>query len=176
MALLYLLSLSLLCSEPLLSQLVPTPRFSFERVSFGQTLQEVKSTLKGKTLLKYPTSLSPGLKTRTQDTTVFYEDTCFSSWVGVGLVFVKETKRLVSVAVLYKGVDPNSGETVLNLQREVERLWTAFRKRYGEKAAREQESLFGLVLSWDYAEVKIRMLRTAIPGPALFLAFEPQQP
>ncbi|MGH2568955.1 MAG: hypothetical protein ACRDGA_11500, partial [Bacteroidota bacterium] len=110
------------------------------------------------------------------DTTVYYEDTCFSAWVGVGLFFSKETKRLTAVGVTYTGVDPNSGETVPNLQREVERLWTAFRKQYGEKAAREQNKPFGLEVSWELEKGRIKMLKTTFPGQALFLQFEPPRP
>ncbi len=171
-----LLLITVLSFQLSFAQLVPSPRFSFERLSFGQTLQEVKKTLKGKVLLNYPTSLFPSGSRRPQDTTFIYEDTCFSAWVGVGLVFSKETKRLNAVAVMYTGVDPNSGETVPNLQREVERLWTAFRKRYGSGAAQEQNSPFGLELSWDHEKATVKMLRTDSPGHALFLKYEPPQP
>jgi hypothetical protein len=78
--------------------------------------------------------------------------------------------------VMYAGVNPNSGETVHNLEREIERLWNAFKKRYGEKTARKRDNPLGIELSWDYEKARISMLRSTLPKKALFLEYKPPQP
>lgn len=91
-------------------------------------------------------------------------------------MFPKKTERLAAITVMYIGVDPNSGKTIPSLQREVERLWTALRNRYGQRIAKEENTPFGVELSWVYPKATIKMLKTSFPKHALFLQYEPPQP
>jgi hypothetical protein len=158
---------------PSFGQTVQPSRFSFEQLSFGDSIVHVRRSLVGKQLSRGPRAIMP-FSPKIKDAVHYvYDDTCFGKWVGISLSFQGASKQLTYISVAFTGVNPTSGKNYRNVEELVNELWNRFFQRYGKADAMEDVPMLGKQATWRKPNVIIRMLKSKQPKPLLLITFEP---
>lgn len=170
----YLLILLCLALRPSLSQIVASPTFSFERLSFGDSIEDVRKKLAQKQLHNGPSSTNPFLPNENNFISFVYDDTCFGKWFGISLSFSKRDNRLSLISAAFTGTIPTSGGNYPGIDSLVGQLRDQFSARYG-KPNKKRVSVMGEEQVWTKSKTTIRMLKSTSPKPFLLISFEPSK-
>jgi hypothetical protein len=144
--------LAIICvSSHCVSQIVTRPTLSFERLTWGDSLESVKTLL-------------PGRISNVRDTvdterarSYSYEDTIESRKVSVTLRFADDGRRLVAILLFCFGNRQNGQIADSVASRDVEQLWDWFSIRYGPFST-EKNGFFGLSRKWLFPQTTIQMI------------------
>jgi len=144
--------LAVICiSSPCTSQIVTRPTFSLERLTWGDSLESVKTLL-------------PDHISRVRDTvdaeharSYSYEDTIESRKVRITLRFADDGRRLVAIMIFCFGNTQNGQVADSVASRDVEHLWDWFAMHYGPFST-EKNGAFGHTRKWLFPQTTIQMI------------------
>jgi len=140
-------------SSSCVSQIVTLPRCSFERLTWGDSLESVK------TLLPNHTSLVRDTVDMEHTRIYSYQDSVDSKQVNITLRFADEGRRLVSIMLFCFGNRNNTQAPDSITMRDVDQLWDWFTMHYGPFST-EKKGNFGQTRIWLFPETTIQMILT----------------
>jgi hypothetical protein len=144
------------------AQIVPQPLYSFERLSWRDSIGSVRQTLG----VNHPVALKD-TNDRHGVWAYSYTDTVGNIPVQVGLNFADRGQHLIAI-MLYVFGDTEGPSTPDSVKaRNVETVWNQFTLHYGSAHTDQTIMSMGSARTWRYWQATVQMTR--IHGPAEIL-------
>ncbi|GEM_PF-6629152 len=169
----------LLLAQSLHQQIVPSANLPFEKLQWGQTVDQV-SKLLNRPLTESTKSIElVGQRFSRKDTSTInysYEDTLWKQKIVVTLSFSKEKQGLAAIMVLYVGVDYTTGKALSDAEKRAELLWENFIDKFGKPEKIRSLPFLGKSSEWSYANTDVRMLSMKTRGVNMLTVYYSQKP
>jgi hypothetical protein len=139
-----------LAANHCLSQIIPNPHLSFEKLNWCDSLKSVQRLLVGKNLREMPKDDNPFAKSLENSKPFMYTDTLFGKLVGVTLLFSKSTERLESIQCAFFGFDAATKKQPENIESLLNEFWAALETRYGKPSSDRSIPFMGKKREWEF--------------------------
>lgn len=163
-------TLCLLFYNIIYSQLISTPKYSFEYLRFGSKKLDVQKNF----LNVQPIPINDKVKSMMpkQDEeyiTIMYRDTTLYKNAAIGLVFTKKDSLLSMVQYI---IAAEKEEERVDVEKIAKTLWDETTNRFGIPTTDKDIPLFGKIRKWNMEKIMIVVVKTESEMKSITLTYK----
>jgi hypothetical protein len=152
------------------AQLRTPPMYQFEKVSWGQTLEQTREALGGIELKEAQHDLNGPFGGRgSKDKKFIYLDSIFQKRTPVSLVFSESTNRLSSVFVMFAWIGGDKSST------PEPKVWEDICRYYGKPVKEGVLPIGGSVSKWSFGKTELSAMRIKGTYSGIVLIYSPKE-